>query len=392
MQGVHAEVTKLFAKSSQNYIISARIEQGKRDLRGSSLEERNDIIARWNNGQFDLNRFQRMKKKSQKAPMRSTSSLGVATPEDPLVADPSEEVTQSGWAMARQFTMGRLNDWKRSHAPNRSVSSIAEQGGPSTSPEDAEYEQAIQASVQQTSRGNAKEDAEIEAAIRNSVNAVRQHGSLPDPPAYSASSSAYPPEKHSNPSVFTDEELQITDEEYQDLIEQAIRESMGHYVQNPMAGTPQPQPQPHDSGIFELEAPHVEPSPHAMEDAEHLQKAIEESRNTASSSRAQDEEAELKRVLEESKKAPAAPDDNDDEELRKAIAASKDDAEREKNERTEEDIIMEYIKKQSLAEEEFRKQKNKGKDISAEDDEELKRAMEESLQMTKGDDSGPSGS
>lgn len=64
---------------------------------------------------------------------------------------------------------------------------------------------------------------------------------------------------------------------------------------------------------------------------------------------------------------------------------------------------MEYVKKQSLAEDEFKKQKDvkgKGKEVSedasnaSDDDEELKRAIEESLKINSGDGEdgdGPSG-
>jgi hypothetical protein len=63
----------------------------------------------------------------------------------------------------------------------------------------------------------------------------------------------------------------------------------------------------------------------------------------------------------------------------------------DERQRTEEDIVFEYVKKQSLAEEEYRRAKAAGKGKAAsgpgegdgggdeEEDEDLRRAMEESL-------------
>ena len=66
---------------------------------------------------------------------------------------------------------------------------------------------------------------------------------------------------------------------------------------------------------------------------------------------------------------------------------------RAKANRTEEDIVMEYVKKQSLAEAQFRP-KGKGKDSDhADDDEDLKRAIEESMRASgKAGESSGSGS
>ena len=46
--GIHKEIRKLFGSSVLNYIISARTAGGYEDFRTSTLEERHDIIARWN--------------------------------------------------------------------------------------------------------------------------------------------------------------------------------------------------------------------------------------------------------------------------------------------------------------------------------------------------------
>jgi hypothetical protein len=230
-------------------------------------------------------------------------------------------------------------------------------------PEDAEFEKAIQASVKETSRGNAEEDAAIEAAIRESVLAVRQQGSLPDPvPRVSEKLGR-------DPSIFQDESFQITDKEYQDLIEQAIRDSMTSHTD--------PSYAPPHTGVAELDAaPSGQQSGMRDVQDQDLKRAMTVSMDDACASNGSPEDAEFRQALE----------------------ASKADAEKQQSQRTEEDIVLEYIKKQSLAEEEFRKQqqaKGKGRaearDDDGVDDEDLKRAMEESLKMSGQDTSGPSG-
>jgi len=224
---------------------------------------------------------------------------------------------------------------------------------------DAEYERAIQESVRQTSRGNAEEDAQIEEAIRQSVMAMRRQGQgLPMPgnsPTQPEQATPMPtgtavPERDIN--IFKDKEYEITDEEYQNLIEQAIQNSVGQGSEN----TAQQGGSVEDAAVAE------------------------------------------KRAIEESLQSHAAQTqgttgEGDDEEMRKAIEASMQDEKQRNTERSEEDVVMEYVKKQSLAEEEYRKKHAAaGQSTGTEaEDEDLKRAMEDSLNMSSSGGGGPSG-
>ena len=240
--------------------------------------------------------------------------------------------------------------------------------------EDAEYEQAIEASVKETSRGNAEEDAMVEAAIRESIKAMRQRGSLPEPASEPAE------KKTTDASIFEDEEYQITDEEYQTLVEQAIQQSL--FNMGYTSGEHGSDIMDHTSGNTNRSTAGAGPAP-ATHPAHH------------------EEDAELRRAIEESKRAPDLParsNDDAEEELQRAIEASKAELERHMSQQTEEDIVLEYVKKQSLVEEEYRRQSSKGKGKASqeahesEDDEDLKRGLEESLRLARGDGSGPSGS
>ncbi|KAF9781038.1 hypothetical protein IL306_014620 [Fusarium sp. DS 682] len=359
MQGVNAEVSKFFAKSVQNYIISSRATQGQLEMQEATAGEKDDVVQRWNNAKFDLKNFYQWKRKEKVAGKR---------PEEPRL-DSSEagfEQPRTGWRHTKNMS---FEERKKLHAdkearkrgfldaPVPQSSSSDASSIQTSSSEDTELEKAIRASVLETSRGNSEEDAHVEAAIREGIKVVRQQ----------VRSNEAGPLPLKDPSIFEDADYQITDEEYQALVEQAIQQSLGNDM-----------PLPQYSDVPELDAtdtashPPVEAA--SNEDDTELQRAIEASRNQPP--------------------PPLPPREENDDEFERAIAASKEAMEKESSQRTEEDIVMEYVKRQSLAEEEYRKQMAQGK-IAADrddDDEELKRAMEESLKMNRGDASGPSGS
>ncbi|KAL5619477.1 hypothetical protein FOVSG1_001699 [Fusarium oxysporum f. sp. vasinfectum] len=360
MQGVNAEVSKYFAKSVQNYITSSRATQGQHEMQEATPGERDDVVQRWNNVKFDLKNFYQWKRKEKVAGKR---------PEEPRL-DSSEagfERPRTGWRHTKKMSFEERKKlhadkdaWKRGFldAPVPQSNASDASSIQTSSSEDPELEKAIRASVLGTSRGNSEEDAQVEAAIRESIKAVRQQ----------VGSSEAGPLPLKDPSIFEDADYQITDEEYQALVEQAIQQSLGNDV-----------PLPDYSDVPELDATDTVSQPPAQTST-------------------QEDDAELKRAIEASRNQPPPPlpprEENDDE-FERAIAASKEAMEQESNQRSEEDIVMEYIKRQSLAEEEYRKQMAKGKSAAGagdDDDEELKRAMEESLKMNRGDASGPSGS
>ncbi|KAI5458067.1 hypothetical protein BGZ63DRAFT_474529 [Mariannaea sp. PMI_226] len=380
MQGVHAEINKYFTKSVQNYIISSRAIQGQRELELSTAEERRDILKRWNNAKYDLKEFYQLKKKENTAGKLSVSRT---------VSSESEglETPRAGWLENQLKTLEQrkrlqqdLQNWKSGYVDVESP--LSNNSTHSLTREEVELEKAIQASVQQTSRGNTEEDAAVEAAIRESIRAVQEK--------VQATDTAGPlPEK--SLTIFEDEEYQITDQEYQDLIEKAIQQSIRTDAHLPQ------EDQVAGLGLTNTSIPRPPLPPRNHNEVyteQQRQLALEESHSTLAP---QDEDegydAELQRAIEESKSIPvtSAENPNEAEELERAIEASKEEMQKEMNERTEEEIVMEYVKKQSLAEEEFRRKgKSQAVDIAEEDDEELRRAMEESLKMSRGDDAGPS--
>jgi hypothetical protein len=372
MQGAYAELNKFLSRSVQNYIITSRVVQGERDLQNASEGEKADILYRWNHD-ADLRVIQETKLKGQEREHSQVGATGGPTSWFPTL---QEGRRQLGAVLGETQSQKQPDRFKG--RSSRSSSPIPRTSGtPSTI--DTEYEAAIRASVRETSRGDAEEDAMVEAAIRESVKAIRKQGSLPDPVRLTLDSK--------NSDVFDDDEYKITDEEYQNLIEQAIRESMtGHAGEFSI---------PQASSAQELDAVDTAVPTHAYEP-----------RSSGSAfTPNSDEDADLQRAIDESRKVPLTlsqqePEDDEEEHLRRAIEASKNEMERMQHEKTEEEVVMEYVKKQSLAEEEFRKQKaakGKGKETSEvksvgsdDDDDEIKRAIEESLKISGGNGSGPS--
>jgi len=419
MQGVHAEVRNYFRKSVHNYIVTARVLQGKEDIDGASPEEKRDIVMRWASRKHELRGFYLLKQKEKKgdAPAEGGSE------------EPDEE-PKTGWLHTRHLSLEerrKLHEqkdaWKRRQAERQAanVDTSTDDMPAYTPDENDELEEAIMASVRQTSHGDRYEDARIEQAIRASVVEMRrianrrgreekggviveeEETNREGPTAAVAAAAARaglasglgPPG-----GVPGEPNLDISDEEYQQLIAEAVRLSLTEQQASAALG-------------------HASP-----EEDEDFRRALEESRTyNAAAGRAgginpdddSDEDEMLRRALEESTRSTGPPplparspgtaaeeqtegvlggeshgDDDDDELLRRAIEES-ERAHREHLERhqTEEEEMLELAKQQSLAEEERRRQqtaKGKGKAPATadddDDDEDLKRALEESLRAT----------
>lgn len=385
IQGAYMSLRNRFAKSVDNYIAASRVIQGGEEMDAATPEEREAVLTQWNLIKEDLKNFYMLKikeakdgKERERAPPLFASAIDRAELEAPqpraelaslLVPRSRSESAGPSWR-----AKGR-DAWKKSHIDVK----VAPQEH-----HDDEFERAIQASVRETSRGDVAEDARVERAIRQSVRSLR--GGRPSAPS-AASDVKTPVAEQGSSSAAEEVDLQITDEEYQELIERAIQQST---VGDTKAATP-------------------------GRDDEELKRAIEESRAAP----AEDDE-ELRMAIEESERlrreeAPA----DDEEELRRAIEESerigREEADRRK-ERSEEDIVLEYVMKQSLQEEEYRKAmregagplagakrveeqdgeqdegdgKGKGKEEGSED-EELRKAVEMSLKVGEGQgDAGPS--
>lgn len=399
MKGLHAEVRGKFHKSVENYIVVSLILQGQADLGAATAQEKRDIVARFKSDGDAAKGLATLKadeiKQKQEAAIAAQQANRVATAGGTEPTGPDEPPKTGFWETKhlsfeeRKKLQAEKDAWKKRKAAEAAGATV----GPSSTtptagftPEDDEMERAIRESVAQTSHGDPAEDAQIEAQIRASVVEMRRIAAekrsqqqpsrgvatsrsdaapsqVPDR-AGASSSSAAPPD--------VDE---ITDEEFEALVAEAARQSMLTAQQQSSGSALQHHGDDARGGEEEQHGVTISINDEALRQA-----LLESQRNAATAGTGHNEEL--------------------DEQLRKAIEASEREHQAQMaRERSEEEIIMEYVKKQSLAEEEFRR---KGKGLAGgegsgqqegegEDDEELRKAMEESLRVS-GRSGGPSGS
>ena len=187
------------------------------------------------------------------------------------------------------------------------------------------FEEAIRQSVEATSTGNAEEDSMIEKAIRASVVELRQastEGNESDALERAIQASlqqANQARSHNEPASSSTLPTRTT--EHDEEIEKALRISM----------------QNHDS-VNDTEQLHLR---HDWDDS-----GVDT-----------DDDENIKLALEHSKLPATSPPAYDDDDLQRALKQSLDHQTREDGKtaaRSEEEIVLDYIKKQSLAEEEHR--------------------------------------
>ena len=339
MKGVYKELQKFSGSSVQNYIIAARTAQGYDDWQKSSPEERLEVVQRWKSIQKDL--------KKKRNP-------------DEMVRDILEEQRHrrqehiAAWKEKKHHFHRATSTgvFKTSHdLPGTHDTESQEMHSDAQDAElkhantldDDELHEAIKMSVRETSRGNHEEDEAVERAIKASMAELQRDRAARRAP----------------------------DEDDEDL-----RKAMA---------------------ASEAES-HGAPVEHDKELERALAQSLKEQRRKHGSDSEWDSE----------------PDTEDDEEYKKALKASQHGSMEEQlpayeaaapgsghepsgdvkshQERSEEDIVMEYVKKQSLLEEQHRSAVGgKGKAPQTDEhDEELQQAMKLSMghEGQKGEPSG----
>ena len=342
-RGIYKEVHKHFGSSVQNYIVAARTVQGYDDWSQSTPEEREDIVKRWRVIKKEVERNQQacevqtfvderkekwgLANRKTKAKDQSATASSVeldATPTSPRVA--------KGFDLPLSSHSGNL-----AH--------------------DREIEEAIRQSVAQSSHGNTEEDWLIERAIRASMKELdrMQSTDVGHEEAMDKVLEASIAEARAHHGGGLDH----------GQLEAALRKSIREATQ---------QQRSEDSGIDTEEDEYVKQALEEskktatagpeVDDDEHIKRVIEESKHTVKPKehRTDEEDEEMKRAIEESKKTAASlkdvPAGENDEELIRAIEESNQTnilrEKEEQRERTEEEIVLEYVKKQSLKEAEHR--------------------------------------
>lgn len=356
MAGVNAEVRGFFARSMMNYVVTSRVLLGREDEREATAEEKADVVKRWNAvyREDTLKGFKSWKSRDRKS---------------------SDEIIEEDYSEDRPGTGAKVGAGEK----------------------DLELEKAIRESVRQTSRGNDREDKLVETQIRASISEMQRISGADfktdikrKPVGSSAGSSSskpaaplLPPRLGGPEAGADDAALDITEEEYLALIEEAVRQSLASGPSGTDGGSPPGYDDDEDlkraieasrSSTHDSKAPL--PTDGTTFDEEALRRAMAESSldTTQLERRLDDADAEdreqLARVLRESRLFAqgnrsgegAGAADEDDEELRRVLEESeKQEADRAAKDKAEDEIVMEFVRRQSLMEEEFRKNKDKGK-------------------------------
>ncbi|KAI0096644.1 hypothetical protein GGR51DRAFT_542930 [Nemania sp. FL0031] len=412
MAGVHAEIRTLFAQSAHKYIVASRISQGNHDFNDSSPEERQDVEVRWLALKDKLRGFHAFKQK-EKGKSRETSPSALQH-----ASGSTENLDRTRWLHSRNVSAderSRLLEQKKAWKKKRAEGPFVEEDirGISTTDNnrelDDEFETAIQAAVHETSKGNAVEDARIEQAIRSSVRLMRTRsmtaGSSSTSGLSSTNTSWAPDSKHplrdgkQDYSVASDDLDDITDEEYQALIEEAIKLSISENQQQAIHMHDLGREDDEDDENMRRALERSQTEVAAPNNDEEYKKALEASQAEQENAKF-DEEALRQAIAASQVEQQDQPRPDDDEELKRALEESEKVHQQEmariNSLRSEEDIVMEYVKKQSLAEAAFRNAMGKKTDAGAEaeESEELRRALEESMktdsEMRRGGGGGPS--
>lgn len=375
MKGLYQEAMKNKGANVQNYIIAARISQGYDEAQNVSRSERDDIISQWkciklnvkkkkNIGEGQLEALHTlMKEKRAKrqglAKVDSQFQRPEARPTFPpqlheqgsydesLASTPAVSRTQSGTlthanTFPRPHPAGSLNQQHQQH--------LAAEEEEAEAAERLELERAIQASVAETSRGDPNEDELIERAIRASV-AELERPVLAEEDEEEAMQRALKAsiEEASKHGASAEEQKMLEETLKASLMDKGGRTRNGHGSDSEWDSSDDTEEDEEYQRIIaeSKELAHL----HSQNPNEYLE-------HTATG--AQESGIMVGRRAEEG-------EDDDDEAMRKVLeeSARAEQVRMEglEKQKTEEEIVLEYVKKQSLAEEEHRRRMAQGRDV-----------------------------
>ena len=348
-KGIYKELQKHLGSSVQNYIIAARTAQGYDEWMSSTREERLGVVSRWHATQLELNKG-----------MHQVRHANFNTPHEMLRSRQTSYEQRKKTAEGKKMQKDKVgaNHTHKNRSRDSIPSTAFVQAQPSVvqdrDHDSIAFEEAIQNSVAATSMGNPEEDRMIEMAIRASVVELQLasgEGDSNDAVHRAIQASIAEASRARRESGITASGQMEGANDHDRHLEAALRQSMlepqqfnGTQIEDPHLGSDDP-------GV-------------ATDDDENVQTAIEMSKVATAERHMPESDEDLQKALEASRKAQKVHE--------MGLAKSK----------TEEDIVLEYIKKQSEAEEKLRKFKPSGKASSFEPDEvELQRAIKESLKL-----------
>ncbi|KAI9728526.1 MAG: hypothetical protein M1834_007664 [Cirrosporium novae-zelandiae] len=303
-KGIYQELNKFIGpntQATQSYIVAARIAEGYNARDVSTEVERLDVIRNWERVRQDNPKKKNLDEIIAEHHSRHIETLRMPFDERKELWKERDRKKKQEKAEKKQ----RKEEERRERRESMHTKSLSRPrswsfGRRQPEPDDQAFEEAIVKSVAATSRGNEEQDQMIERALRASVAHLQAE----------------------------------TDEDDSAVLEKAIQASINE--------TRRANPEKHDD---------------APDQDQELLAAIKRSLSDFhfEGSRLQQDFSSAVEDIEPNI------DDDDDAELQRAIEASKLEHEKEKSRaKTEEDIVLEYVRKQSLAEESYRRLQQRG--------------------------------
>ncbi|KAL8898452.1 MAG: hypothetical protein Q9192_002070 [Flavoplaca navasiana] len=168
--GIYKELQKQFGSSVQNYVVAARLAQGYEDLAASTEQQRLDAVRRWQATQIELRKEKELVKhcgSHQHCMFLRVKNATHASLEEGKKNTKNGQLQKNPRIPEDGPLSRKKDDGTIPLAQNPALS------GDLRHTDSATFEEAIQHSVQATSHGNPEEDAMIERAIRASVTELQ---------------------------------------------------------------------------------------------------------------------------------------------------------------------------------------------------------------------------
>ena len=329
-KGIYKELQKHLGSSVQNYIVAARTAQGYDEWHSSSQEERLDVVSRWQSIQVEI---EREKQLARHGIFHGRYCYLKTTIEERKKSSAEKKKGKKG----KKKGKGDATEdaFAEIHASHPFVASTQKSQKSDPNRDDADFEEAIRASVAATSRGNPEEDQMIEKAIRASVMELQlasTEGNNNEAiqraiQASGAEAAQTRSEIHSKPRPTTLDGAGDREKGLAAALQRSLLENQRSEQRHPVADIDFD-----DSGVD-------------TDDDENIKAAIDRSKSSPTRQpRDGKNDDDFQTAIELSRKA--------NEEHEQGLSKSK----------TEEEIVLEYVKKQSLAEEQLKKSVAANKD------------------------------
>jgi hypothetical protein len=382
MKGLYQEMIKNKGKSVQNYIIAARIAQGYEEANGMSDKDRDAIVSQWkyvkvgikkkkNLGEDQMDSLhslvQDKRKRRQERWERvnthfkrpdAQASIPPGLSDQPLSQTVSHSSTVSSLG-PRTMPPGQQPSWRQQHTAtvprpasaqtSASQLSLEAQLIAEEEAERRELEAAIAASISQNSHGDPEEDKLVANAIRASIAELDR---TPEDAGVEEEEQAL---KRAMQASLDEAGRNGRSDQEQKQLEDTIRQSLLDTSRRRQHGSDSEWDSDNDTeGDAEFQRIVAE-----SKELAHLHQKYPEEYQAAAGA----QETGIMTAIADATGANGTHPADEDEELKKALELSekvhKESLELLEKQKTEEDIVMEYVRKQSLLEEEHR-QKARG--------------------------------